>query len=178
MNDFVQLVVGGKRFETTRETLCKHPGFFTALFERQKEEMHSDGEIKIDRDPVLFCVILNWLRTSLLDIPDNTSAESLVNEFEYYGLPTPSFDLTTSTVKLYGYVAQSPPFAFTSHETEKHELFSVPMGQALEIYEMLNSQDITLLKLIEQFTRFGYQLCTLESIWWNDQLYQKIKFEK
>ena len=64
----VRLNVGGVRFSTTLGTLRKYPdSFLGAMFSDRHGNLQSDesGTIWIDRDPVLFGVILQFLRQGL-----------------------------------------------------------------------------------------------------------------
>jgi hypothetical protein len=66
--DIIHLNVGGQRFSTSRQTLIWIPdSFFTAmlngLISTNRDEQ---GYIFIDRDPKLFSIILNYLRTKEL----------------------------------------------------------------------------------------------------------------
>lgn len=67
-SDIIHLNVGGQRFSTSRQTLTWIPDtFFTAmlngLISTNRDEQ---GSIFIDRDPKLFSIILNYLRTKEL----------------------------------------------------------------------------------------------------------------
>ena len=60
----VRLNVGGKLFQTTRDTLSGS-GFFTSLLDHALEgDQDQDGTVFVDRDGDLFAEILNSLRTS------------------------------------------------------------------------------------------------------------------
>ena len=66
--DIINLNVGGQRFSTSRQTLTWiSDSFFTAmlngLISTNRDEQ---GSIFIDRDPKLFSIILNYLRTKEL----------------------------------------------------------------------------------------------------------------
>lgn len=66
--DIVNLNVGGQRFSTSRQTLTWIPDtFFTAMLSGLISTNRDDqGYIFIDRDPKLFSIILNYLRTKEL----------------------------------------------------------------------------------------------------------------
>lgn len=72
----VKLNVGGRKFETTEATLAsKGDNFLTALVTSQMPTLRDDtGRIFIDRSGALFEVLLEYLRTSTLQIPPNVSA--------------------------------------------------------------------------------------------------------
>ncbi|XP_023292729.1 BTB/POZ domain-containing protein KCTD3 [Lucilia cuprina] len=85
--DLVNLNVGGQRFSTSRQTLTWIPDtFFTALLSGRISSLKDEtGAIFIDRDPSLFSIILNYLRTKEIDIK-NCEIRALRHESEYYGL--------------------------------------------------------------------------------------------
>ncbi|XP_017475811.1 PREDICTED: BTB/POZ domain-containing protein KCTD3 [Rhagoletis zephyria] len=85
--DLVNLNVGGQRFSTSRQTLTWIPDtFFTALLSGRISSLRDEtGAIFIDRDPALFSIILNYLRTKDIDIK-NCEIRALRHESEYYGL--------------------------------------------------------------------------------------------
>ena len=60
----MRLDVGGKIFQTSRETLSAS-GFFASLLDFDGDgDLDKEGNIFVDRDPELFQVILNCLRTA------------------------------------------------------------------------------------------------------------------
>ncbi|XP_053945190.1 SH3KBP1-binding protein 1 [Anastrepha ludens] len=85
--DLVNLNVGGQRFSTSRQTLTWIPDtFFTALLSGRISSLRDEtGAIFIDRDPTLFSIILNYLRTKDIDIK-NCEIRALRHESEYYGI--------------------------------------------------------------------------------------------
>ncbi|XP_075150760.1 SH3KBP1-binding protein 1 [Haematobia irritans] len=85
--DLVNLNVGGQRFSTSRQTLTWIPDtFFTALLSGRISSLRDEtGAIFIDRDPSLFSIILNYLRTKEIDVK-NCEIRALRHETEYYGL--------------------------------------------------------------------------------------------
>jgi hypothetical protein len=70
MSDTVELDVGGKRFKTTRTTLCAHApeSFLARMFDPKNEHSfklaQADGSYFIDRSPVLFEHLLEGLRNA------------------------------------------------------------------------------------------------------------------
>ena len=93
-NDIVHLNVGGQRFSTSKRTLLSVQGeetFFTSLLSgRISSNEDENGAIFIDRDPTLFRLILNYLRTHQLHLlveesnPNQISA--LIHEAKFYGI--------------------------------------------------------------------------------------------
>lgn len=61
MEGSVRVNVGGTRFETTRDTLCRYPGsYFDALL--SDRWVDGSAELFVDRDPVTFAHVLSFLR--------------------------------------------------------------------------------------------------------------------
>ncbi|XP_015588379.1 BTB/POZ domain-containing protein KCTD3 isoform X2 [Cephus cinctus] len=87
MGDIVHLNVGGTRFSTSRQTLSWIPdSFFTALLSnRITSRRDENGALFIDRDPKIFSVILNYLRTRDIDLK-SIDIRTLRHEAEYYGI--------------------------------------------------------------------------------------------
>ncbi|KAG7204009.1 hypothetical protein KM043_001871 [Ampulex compressa] len=118
-NGIVNLNVGGTRFSTSKQTLTWVPNsFFTALLSFNLNSHRDEkGMLFIDRDPKLFSVILNYLRTKDIDLK-NTDIRTLRHEAEYYGI-TPLVkrlmlceDLTQSScgdILFYGYLPPPKP---------------------------------------------------------------------
>lgn len=75
------------RFSTSRQTLTSLPDtFFTALLSGRISSLRDDsGAIFIDRDPTLFGIILNYLRTRDIDIKQ-CDLRILRHEAEYYNI--------------------------------------------------------------------------------------------
>lgn len=102
------------RFSTSRQTLtCVPDTFFTSLLNGRISTLRDEkGAIFIDRDPEVFSVILNYLRTREINLKD-VNIKSLRHEAEYYGI-TPLVkrlmlceEMTQSTcgdVLFYGYL--------------------------------------------------------------------------
>ncbi|KAI5747208.1 hypothetical protein M8J77_012308 [Diaphorina citri] len=85
--DIVHLNVGGTRFSTSIQTLMWVPdSFFTALLSGRISSLKDEtGAIFIDRDPKVFAIILNYLRTRDIDLK-STDLRTLRHEAEYYGI--------------------------------------------------------------------------------------------
>lgn len=76
-----------RRFSTSRQTLTWIPdSFFTALLSGRISSLRDEtGAIFIDRDPKVFGVILNYLRTKDIDL-SVVDIRILRHEAEYYGI--------------------------------------------------------------------------------------------
>ena len=86
---FVQLRVGGKRFEASRDVLLSEPGsVFEAMLGGGWAHARGDGgsELIFDRDPRRFRVVLNWLRTREVVLEGGVVAEGARSEAEFFGL--------------------------------------------------------------------------------------------
>ncbi|XP_033324303.1 BTB/POZ domain-containing protein KCTD3 [Megalopta genalis] len=134
VDDIVHLNVGGTRFSTSKQTLTWVPdSFFTTLLSnRIASHKDEDGALFIDRDPKLFSIILNYLRTKDIDLK-SVDLRTLRHEAEYYGiLPLVKRlmlceDLTQSScgdVLFYGYLPppsiplQEPTTTATSNASD------------------------------------------------------------
>ena len=87
----VKLNVGGSKFETTLSTLTRHPDSMLAVMFSGRHEVpqDDDGYVFIDRDGTHFRIVLNFLRTGVLDVPTSQKAASeLTRELQYYQLDT------------------------------------------------------------------------------------------
>ncbi|XP_055617837.1 BTB/POZ domain-containing protein KCTD3 isoform X2 [Toxorhynchites rutilus septentrionalis] len=91
ISDIVNLNVGGTRFSTSRQTLTWVPDtFFTSLLNSERNGRISSlrdetDAIFIDRDPKLFSIILNYLRTKEIDIK-SCDIRVLRHEAEFYNI--------------------------------------------------------------------------------------------
>ncbi|KAI1284981.1 BTB/POZ domain-containing protein KCTD3 [Halotydeus destructor] len=85
--EIINLNVGGQKFATSKYTLTSIPEtFFTALLSGNIPSLKdATGATFIDRDPSLFSVILNYLRTRQLNL-EKYSLEALKHEAEFYGI--------------------------------------------------------------------------------------------
>lgn len=78
-----------RRFSTSRQTLTSIPDtFFTALLGGRISSLRDEtGAIFIDRDPQLFAVVLNYLRTRDIDLKQcSGDVRVLRHEAEYYNV--------------------------------------------------------------------------------------------
>ncbi|KAM9489064.1 BTB/POZ domain-containing protein KCTD5 isoform 2-T2 [Clarias gariepinus] len=93
---WVRLNVGGTYFLTTAQTLCREPKSFLYRLCQEDPELHSDkdevGAYLIDRDPVYFGPVLNYLRHGKLVLNKNLTEEGALEEAEFYNI--------TSLIKL------------------------------------------------------------------------------
>jgi hypothetical protein len=78
--DTIKLNVGGRHFETTRETLL-NAEYFKCILEGNWSESNSNKEIFIDRDSDLFSDVLKVLRG--YDVPQTYL---LSQELLFYGI--------------------------------------------------------------------------------------------
>ncbi len=87
-HETIYLNVGGMIFTTSRKTIfSKGTNQLTSLIEESSKEF----PVFIDRNPILFNAILEYLRTGRYFLPPQVSGwPQLINEIEYYGLPSPA----------------------------------------------------------------------------------------
>ena len=89
VDTIIDLDVGGTRFRTSRQTLLANPNSMLAkMFDPESTfsapGVQIDGAYFIDRDPVYFRAVLNFLRSGHLDSDCNVSA--LLKEASFFGL--------------------------------------------------------------------------------------------
>ncbi|XP_062382029.1 BTB/POZ domain-containing protein KCTD5 isoform X1 [Sardina pilchardus] len=93
---WVRLNVGGTHFLTTRQTLCRDPKSFLYRLCQADPDLDSDkddsGAYLIDRDPVYFGPVLNYLRHGKLVLNRDLTEEGVLEEAEFYNI--------TSLIKL------------------------------------------------------------------------------
>lgn len=147
-SDIIHLNVGGTRFSTSRQTLTWIPdSFFTALLSGRISSLRDEtGAIFIDRDPKVFGVILNYLRTKDIDL-SVVDIRILRHEAEYYGIAplvkrlVLCEDLNQSScgdVLFYGYLPPpNPPIqdASTSSAAKSDENGGTKPGSIVRIPE-------------------------------------------
>ena len=88
----IKLNVGGKRFETAKENLLRHPGsYFFCMLSTDRYKTMEDGSYFIDRNPALFDRILDYLRSGKLDTEELTPRQLklLKADFESYAINLP-----------------------------------------------------------------------------------------
>ena len=87
---FVQLRVGGKRFETSVDVLLSdEESVFNAMLRGAWAQYGAGAKPMVfDRDPKRFRVVLNWLRTRELVCEDGVTAEGIRAEAEFFQMPT------------------------------------------------------------------------------------------
>jgi hypothetical protein len=94
----IRLNVGGQHFITTRTTLCAVEGSLLAnMFGKYAQPIKIGGELFLDRNPIAFGVVLDYLRDGcrvMVDLPSNkhnndetTLLQRLRTDADYFGLP-------------------------------------------------------------------------------------------
>ncbi|XP_005106240.1 BTB/POZ domain-containing protein KCTD3 [Aplysia californica] len=137
-SEIVHLNVGGTRFSTSRQTLTwNQDTFFTSLLSgRISSHTDETGAIFVDRDPKLFSVILNFLRTKEIQLR-NVELSALRHEAEFYGITplvrrlTLCEDLNHSScgdVLFHGYF-QPPTPPLPSSSNVRQSIVSVEGGE-------------------------------------------------
>lgn len=98
----IRFCIGGKSFVTSKYILSKHEGFFMAFLEGQVLP-DLNGEYFIDRNPIYFALIYQYMRDGRVDLKE-TSAEDrfhLFKEFDYYLTPKPVlFEICGSSLEV------------------------------------------------------------------------------
>ena len=81
----VRLNVGGRAFDTTRETLVGCEFFRPILDGNLGTAVDINGRIFIDRSPDLFAVVLQFLRSCQRPLLDRVDKHALLNECNFFG---------------------------------------------------------------------------------------------
>nr|CAB3262137.1 uncharacterized protein LOC100178023 [Phallusia mammillata] len=87
---WIRLNVGGQYFVTTTTTLSKYPKSFLYRLCQEEPDLNSDkdetGAFLIDRDPMYFGPVLNYLRHGKLVINKDLAEEGVLEEAEFYNI--------------------------------------------------------------------------------------------
>lgn len=130
---WVRLNVGGTYFLTTRQTLCRDPKSFLFRLCQTDPDLDSDkdetGAYLIDRDPVYFGSVLNYLRHGKLVLNKNLTEEGALEEAEFYNI--------TSLIKLIKEKIIERE-AKTTHTPVKH-VYRVLQCQEEELTQMVST---------------------------------------
>jgi hypothetical protein len=87
--EIVTLKVGGKTFQTTKETLSSEKNSYFDILINGNFEKNKDNVYFIDRDPKFFRVVLFFLRHKKCDFPLDLNIVQqclYIKEFEFYGM--------------------------------------------------------------------------------------------
>ena len=94
-SQIIRLNIGGKLFQTTKETLLSHgENFFSSLISgvipSTKDET---GAYFVDRNGRFFEPLLDYLRTGSLHIPKNMLRTSVLQEAAFYSIIVPELEI-------------------------------------------------------------------------------------
>ena len=81
----VRLNVGGRTFDTTRETLVGCDFFRPILDGNIGSAVDVNGRVFVDRSPELFAVLLQFLRSCQRPALDLVDKHALLNECNFFG---------------------------------------------------------------------------------------------
>ncbi|KAI1702977.1 BTB/POZ domain-containing protein [Ditylenchus destructor] len=87
-DDWVRLNVGGKVFQTTKDTLSRYPDSFLARLVNGglSSDKDESGAYLIDADPEHFRTILNYLRRGSVTLDGTMKLEDLLREADFYNI--------------------------------------------------------------------------------------------
>lgn len=141
--------IGGKYFTTTRVTLSKASNSFLhklSLKSLDPKEIESDrderGAILIDRDPIYFQVVLNYLRHGKLIMNKELTEEGVLEEAEFYNI-TDLIKIVKSKIAERDYVKQfndSKKYVYRvlqCHEDEVTQMVST-LSDGWKFEQMIN----------------------------------------
>ncbi|KAJ3285006.1 BTB/POZ domain-containing protein kctd6 [Borealophlyctis nickersoniae] len=105
-DETVSFNVGGRLFTTSKTTLNMHPD---SMLTRMVNFPKNDGQSTffIDRDPDLFAVVLNYLRTNELHLPSRTPINGTNQIPNTQPATVPNNAVPSSTVSLIGLQAEA-----------------------------------------------------------------------
>jgi len=90
-DDLVYLNIGGYKYTTDRETLCKSSNYFSGMLNDKFQSVRKDkdGYLFINRPGKYFEPILEYLITGEVVIPEGMSTKALVREASFYCIDFP-----------------------------------------------------------------------------------------
>jgi len=88
--DRIVLNVGGRRFETYRQTLKRRPNTRLGQIFSGHTPYRVSEEYFFDRNPSCFAAILDWYRTKRLLIPEEIPLKMFYRELTFWGCPAES----------------------------------------------------------------------------------------
>ncbi|KAI1697601.1 BTB/POZ domain-containing protein [Ditylenchus destructor] len=140
--DWVRLNVGGKLFQTTKDTLSQYPESFLARMVNGDLQSEKDetGAFLIDRDPEHFRVILNYLRSPVLECNKNVLKE-LLREADFYNILPLANEIkkamksSVNRTELVVITAEYAPF----HDFIADSVFGIVMSETQDDYEVLEA---------------------------------------
>jgi len=89
----ITLNIGGKSFLTTKTTLFSQENLFFFLFSSGEFKAEKNGEYFIDRSPLYFAYVLDYLRGNEIDFESVKNKNDLVKEFDFYQIQIAEVDI-------------------------------------------------------------------------------------
>lgn len=97
--DRIKLNIGGRIHITTLSTINKYPntllGKLTSKENSKIAKKDEDGSYFFDRNPDLFCYVLDFYRTGNIIYPTNVSKQDFLNELKFWGIDVKNEEFPT-----------------------------------------------------------------------------------
>ena len=130
----VRLNVGGRAFDTTRETLVGCDFFRPILDGNIGSAVDVNGRVFVDRSPELFAVLLQFLRICQRPALDLVDKHALLNECNFFGCEWLA-QILRGEISPYDLRAQDRAL----HEKEREALFDVAAYKLIDVHKAESS---------------------------------------
>jgi len=150
---FVELNVGGRVFHTTRETLCKGETLFKTLFSQLNTgdvdtQRDMEGRIFVDRNPDVFRITLDYLRTGVIRLPSPSFRFELQEQLLFFGIEPPECFTKGPHMITICWNSNMP----------KGKMMEIDPEEATQLFTDDILKDVTLPEAVRAFCTIGFEL--------------------
>jgi len=136
----ITLNIGGKSFLTTKTTLFSQENLFFFLFSSGEFKAEKNGEYFIDRSPLYFAYVLDYLRGNEIDFESVKNKNDLVKEFDFYQIQIAEVDILFELEKAKKNIESKKKTKEENHEAQLKRIQMIKEGKCITEVQKIDTK--------------------------------------